>query len=196
MMANFQLISTPDQLTPICPLLAGQRAIGVDTETTSLDPLAARVRLLQLSTPGMVYILDLFQVSTSALAPIKEILEAERPVKALHNAKFDAKMLRHHFGIELTALFDTMLASQLVSAGDVNQRHGLSDLAVRYVGQRMEKTLRASDWSGPLSEAMLDYAADDGSGRHLSGPSGLGTVGGSLRSQGLPVGSRSQTSPG
>lgn len=161
MMASFQLISTPDQLTAICPPLAGQRAIGVDTETTSLDPLVARVRLLQLSTPEMVYILDLFQIPPSVLAPIKEILEAERPVKVLHNAKFDAKMLRHHFGIELNALFDTMLASQLVSAGDANQRHGLSDLVSRYLGQHIEKTWRASDWSGPLSEAMLEYAAED-----------------------------------
>lgn len=160
-MTPFQLISAPDQLTAIGQLLAGQRAIGVDTETTHLDPLVARVRLLQLSTPEKVYLLDLFQIPPSALAPITAILEAERPVKVLHNAKFDAKMLRHHFGIELTALFDTMLASQLISAGDPNQRHGLSDLALKYLGQRMEKTVRASQWSGPLSQAMLEYAAQD-----------------------------------
>ncbi|MBI3951311.1 MAG: hypothetical protein HY314_12750 [Acidobacteria bacterium] len=160
-MINFQLVITSDQLSAVRQQLADQRAIGVDTETTSLDPFEARVRLLQLAAPEIVYIVDLFQIPKAAIAPIKELLEAERPVKVIHNAKFDAKMLRHHYGIELNAIFDTMLASQLVSAGDSNQRHGLSDLAWRYLGRRIEKSLRTSDWSGSLSQAMLEYAAED-----------------------------------
>jgi hypothetical protein len=33
------------------------------------------------------------------------------------NAKFDAKFIKHNFGVDLGGLFDTLLASQLVSAG-------------------------------------------------------------------------------
>jgi DNA polymerase I-like protein with 3'-5' exonuclease and polymerase domains len=160
-MTNYKLVTTPEQFSEVRQQLIGRRAIGVDTETTHLDPFMAQVRLLQLASPEMVYIVDLFQIPKTALTPMKELLEAERPVKVLHHAKFDAKMLRHHFGIELTAVFDTMLASQLVSAGDLTQRQGLTELTGRYLGRRIEKTLRTSDWAGALSQAMLEYAAED-----------------------------------
>lgn len=160
-MATYQLITGPSQIGTVRQQFTGQRVIGVDTETTSLDPYAGQVRLLQLATPETVYILDLFTIPSAALSPIKEVLEAEQPVKIFHNAKFDAKMLLHHFGIEVNHLFDTMLASQLVSAGDFNQRQGLADVALRLLDQRIDKGLQTSNWSRELTPAMLEYAAQD-----------------------------------
>jgi ribonuclease D len=52
-----------------------------------------------------------------ALSPLRELLAAPRPIKIAHNAKFDAKWVKHVLGVELGGLFDTMLASQIVSAG-------------------------------------------------------------------------------
>lgn len=160
-MRHYQLIETPEPLGEIAQRLSDQRAIGVDTETTGLDPFTSRVRLLQLASPEEVFILDLFHLPAAALAPIKRILETERPVKVLHHAKFDIKMLHHHFGIEIDPLFDTMLASQLISAGDLNQRQGLADLAERFLGRRLDKSLHHSQWAGSLTPAMLTYAAED-----------------------------------
>lgn len=157
----YQLLSTPAAVSEAIHHLSNQRAIAVDTETTHLDPFRARVRLLQLAMPERVYIIDLFQVPADALAPVKLLLEAERPIKILHHAKFDAKMLRHHFGIELNGLFDTMLAGQLISAGDVNQRHSLAELVAHYLGRQLDKSLRTSNWAGQLTPAMLNYAAQD-----------------------------------
>ena len=159
---TYELVSTGADLERISRELAAHPHIGVDTETTSLDPYRGRIRLLQLATPTKVYVLDLFELPPNALAPIKDVLQADRPVKVLHNAKFDAKMLLHHFGIELGRLFDTMLASQLIAAGDTSQKHSLVEVVRRYLGRTVDKTQRMSDWSQlQLTPAQLEYAAED-----------------------------------
>ena len=54
-----------------------------------------------------------------------------------------------------------MLASQLVSAGDIEERHGLNAIAARYLNEAVDKTERLSNWEFELSEAQLQYAARD-----------------------------------
>ena len=54
------------------------------------------------------------------------IYSPTRPkIKVAHNAKFDAKWVRHHLGTEVNGIFDTFLASQLIAAGDSDRRHSL-----------------------------------------------------------------------
>ncbi|MDQ3135014.1 MAG: DNA polymerase, partial [Acidobacteriota bacterium] len=57
--------------------------------------------------------------------------------------------------------FDTLLASQIVSAGNTEDRHSLAVVAERYLNQAIDKTEQVSDWGGELSEAQLSYAARD-----------------------------------
>src|SRR5829696_215189 len=73
--------------------------------------------------------------AAESLAPLRRLLAATRPVKIGHNLKFDAKWVLHHLGVELCGdfdsradhkheverggLFDTLLASQLVSAAQL-----------------------------------------------------------------------------
>ena len=58
-------------------------------------------------------------------------------------------------------MFDTLLASQLVGAGDIEERHGLETVASRYLNEAVDKSERLSDWNFELSEAQLQYAARD-----------------------------------
>jgi DNA polymerase-1 len=160
-MATYRVITQLAELDALRERLLAEPVLGVDTETTALDPYRGRIRLLQLATRDEVVILDLFALGRQALEALRPVLEGERPVKVVHNAKFDAKMLLHHAGIELGRLFDTMLASQLVAAGDMTKRHGLADVAERYLRQRVEKAAQVSDWSGELSPGQLEYAARD-----------------------------------
>ncbi|MCA1818182.1 MAG: hypothetical protein LC746_17705, partial [Acidobacteria bacterium] len=165
---DYKLISTAGELRAACDELARAEAVGFDTETTSLDPYEGRVRLAQLSSPtGAVWLVDLdrFAVGDAAeadaLAPLRGLLAAARPVKVAHNAKFDAKWVRHQLGVELGGVFDTMLASQLVSAGETEDRHGLATVVERYLNEEMDKAQQLSDWSGELSASQLEYAARD-----------------------------------
>ena len=132
MNTQYQLVKTPEELRHAVSELSNAQVIGLDTETTDLDPYLARLRLIQLATPDGVFIVDVNRfVDTDlkggdALAPLRRLLSSPRPIKIAHNAKFDAKFIKHNLGVDTIGLFDTLLASQLVSAGDIEERHGLN----------------------------------------------------------------------
>src|SRR5215510_11085870 len=161
---NYQLVKTADELRKAIETLTSQPVVGLDTETTDLDPFTSRLRLIQLATPDRVYIIDFDHFSNGnadALAPLRLLLATPRPIKIAHNAKFDAKFIKHNLGVDLVGLFDTLLASQLVGAGDIEERHGLETVASRYLNEAVDKSERLSNWSFELSEAQLEYAARD-----------------------------------
>src|SRR5687767_1089978 len=191
---DYKLVETAEELAAACERLARHAEVGFDTETTSLSPFAGRVRLVQLSAPGEpVHVFDLDRFtgdagdadaarrerarSSASLAPLRRLLAATLPVKVAHNAKFDAKWVRHYLGVELggdfdsraesreaverCGLFDTLLASQLISAGEQEDRHSLASVSERYLGLPVDKTQQVSDWGGALSSAQLEYAARD-----------------------------------
>src|SRR5919205_3013874 len=164
---NYQLIKNADELRKAIEILATQPVVGLDTETTDLDPFTSRLRLIQLATPDCVFIFDFDHFNngdaakSEALAPLRRLLAAPRPIKIAHNAKFDAKFIKHNLGVDLGGLFDTLLASQLVGAGDIEERHGLETVASRYLNEAVDKSERLSNWNFELSEAQLEYAARD-----------------------------------
>jgi DNA polymerase I-like protein with 3'-5' exonuclease and polymerase domains len=166
---DYKLITTAEDLRSTVEELKQHAIIGFDTETTDLDPYKGRVRLVQLAASDGVRIIDLDRFTDGdlkrgdALAPLRELLAAQRPVKIAHNAKFDAKWIKHTLGVELGGLFDTLLASQILSAGDTEERHSLEAVASRYLDETVDKAEQLSDWSGELSASQLEYAARDAS---------------------------------
>jgi DNA polymerase I len=194
---DYRLITTPEELRPAAEQLSQHAALGFDCETTALDPYdqkrGTRLRLVQLASPAGVYLFDLDRLvpgemdetraaqlrEAPALEPLRRLLAGQRPVKVAHNAKFDAKWVRHFLGVELCSeydsrsngdagetverggLFDTLLASQIISAGEQEDRHGLGVVVERYLDQTLDKSLQVSDWGGELSGGQLEYAARD-----------------------------------
>src|SRR5438128_7766294 len=166
MNTHYQLVTNGEELRRAVDDLSTKHAIGLDTETTDLDPYTARLRLIQLASPEGVHTVDLHRFNddmkrSEALASLRQMLAAPRPIKIAHNAKFDAKFIKHNLGVDIGGLFDTLLASQLVSAGDIEERHGLEAIAGRYLNEAVDKSERLSNWEFELSEAQLQYAARD-----------------------------------
>jgi DNA polymerase I-like protein with 3'-5' exonuclease and polymerase domains len=170
---GYQLITTPEQLRAAVEELSQHPVLGFDTETTDLDPYKGRLRLAQFATADGVRVIDLDCFAgddptkgdalkhNEALAPLRQLLSAPRPIKIAHNAKFDSKWVKLKLGVEVNGIFDTLLASQIVSAGDTEDRHGLDVVVARYLNETVDKAERLSDWSGELSESQLEYAARD-----------------------------------
>ncbi|MDN5696713.1 MAG: bifunctional 3'-5' exonuclease/DNA polymerase [Rubrobacter sp.] len=155
---TYSLITDRTGLERAAKTLREAESIGLDTETTALSPRDGRVRLLQLAAAGGTFIIDVFEAND--LSPLKEVLESG-PLKVLQNSKFDYAFLYAEHGIRLEPIFDTMLAAQLLGGGDQSASYALEALAERHLGRQLDKTEQSGDWTGPLSEEQLRYAAED-----------------------------------
>lgn len=163
------MITDAESLKEVCDEYKTEDVLGFDTETTALDPFEGEIRLVQFSNGKDTVVIDLKPFSKKGdlktmpeLAPLRELISAPRPIKIAHNAKFDAKWVSHHLGVELGGTFDTLLASQLIAAGDSDRRHNLAEVSRFFLGIEVDKTEQVSDWSADeLSHSQVEYAAKD-----------------------------------
>lgn len=165
----FRYVNSADGLKDALDDLRRADILGFDTETTELDPYRGELRLVQLSDGKNSHVIDLRAFASNGslhgneqLAPLCDLLSDPARTKIAHNAKFDAKWVRHHLGCEVNGIFDTYLASQLIAAGDTDRRHSLADAAQYFCGIELDKSMQVSDWSAAeLSHQQLEYAARD-----------------------------------
>jgi len=157
--ADYELIVDEQRLAEVVDVLVGIEEVAVDTETTGLDPFTERLLLVQVATRERAYIVDATKVD---LKPLRRILEDDRTLKLLQNAKFDYKMLAQQTGIRIRNMYDTMLAERVLTAG-VSREIGLAALSKKYLGVAMDKSVRSSfiGSKGDFTEEQLGYAAND-----------------------------------
>ena len=156
--------------------LRGATLFAFDTETTSLDYMAAEVVGVSFSVEaGAAAYVPLAhdypgapdQLNREAvLDALKPLLEDESVAKVGQHLKYDANVLANH-GITLRGIHDdTMLESYVLDAA--GSRHDLDTLALKYLGQR---TIHFEDIAGkgvkqltfnqvPIEQAA-PYAAED-----------------------------------
>lgn len=155
-------ITTDAGLAAAVAALVGRPAVGLDSETTGLDPRVDRLRLVQIGLPDRAYVVDTWQVGD--LSPLARLLADPAVRKVGQNLKFDLGFWRQRGMVEAAALYDTMLASQLLSCGEDGATHNLAALARRHLALALDKREQRSDWSQPdLSESQVAYAALDAS---------------------------------
>jgi DNA polymerase I-like protein with 3'-5' exonuclease and polymerase domains len=161
----FAVVTDPADLTAVGSAVEESARVGLDLETTGLDPRTDRVRLIALSVDTadggrFSYLIDCQAVDPT---PLWEPLAASEIVG--HNLQFDLQFLGQ-IGFSPGRVRDTMLLSQVLHAaghtrGKAPIRHGLKDCCLRELGVTLEKELQTSDWTGTLSTAQLEYAAAD-----------------------------------
>jgi DNA polymerase I-like protein with 3'-5' exonuclease and polymerase domains len=165
----FQLVKDAEGIKNAYEALRTEEYLGFDTETTELDPYEGNIRLVQFSNGKSTYVIDLKPFADRGdikqmpeLEPLRALLRAPKPIKIAHNAKFDVKWICHHLGVEVNGIFDTLLASQLIAAGDQDRRHNLAEVANFFLGVELDKSEQVSDWStDELSQSQIQYAAKD-----------------------------------
>jgi DNA polymerase-1 len=148
------VVTSSQEAAALRAALEGEAWLGLDLETTALDPLAGEVRLLAVATATHCFVVDLFRVDPRPIWPWLQ----ERTL-VIHNAVFDVAFLRRR-GLEPTGrIIDTMVLDQLLRGE--GQPRGLAELAAECLGLALDKSLQKSDWSGELSPAQLRYAGRD-----------------------------------
>ena len=138
---EYETILGEDQLAAWLARIDGAELVAVDTETTSLDPLVARLVGISLSVePSSAAYLPLAHRYAGApeqlpfdatLARVKTWLEDASKAKVAQNAKYDLHVLANH-GIQMRGVrHDTLLESYVLES---HRSHDLDSLAQRHLG--------------------------------------------------------------
>lgn len=139
MEVDYQVVDTPEKLDKLLDQLGKQTLISFDTETTAVSPRLAKLVGYALSfAEGKAYYLPVRGPAGDNLLDeelvaekLKTVLENPAIAKVGQNLKYDIVVLRGQ-GIELRGIvFDTMVASYLLEAGE--RTHNLDELAKRYL---------------------------------------------------------------
>ena len=157
-----EIINTQAKLDALAAdlLNAGSRGWGFDTETTGLDPHVDRVTLIQIGDREKQYVIDVRKVSVE---PLRPFFEREDIYKVGVNLKFDYKMMKTSFGIELEGMRDLMLGEKIFHNGRKSRGFSYRDITLNRLNVEIDKTLQKSfiNHTGDYSEEQLKYAAVD-----------------------------------
>jgi len=172
---NYETILTNDQLDLWLAKLQSAPLVCFDTETTSLDPMTAKIVGLSFSVEsGSAAYLplkhDYFDAPeqlnfAETLAKIKPVLENPFIKKVGQNLKYDQHVLANH-DIKLNGIaHDTLLQSYVFES---HKSHGMDDLSERHLGI---KTIKFEEVAGKGAkqvgfnqvtvETAAEYAAED-----------------------------------
>jgi DNA polymerase-1 len=132
---KYELVDDEKKLAALIGKLEKADEFAVDTETTSLDAIRAKLVGASFSTKAKLgWYVPAALVNSSP--ELKKILESAKHKKIGHNIKYDLLSLQNA-DINLSGLyFDTMLASSLLNAG--SRQHGLDVLAFNELGYQMQ----------------------------------------------------------
>ena len=151
--------------------LAQHQVLGLDIETTCLDPREGRIRTIQLGylvddAKPVCYVIDLWAIP-DGLTVLADLFDGSHTLVG-QNLNFESKWLEHHGGIQLQMpLLDTMVADRLLHLGDPQfpSYRGLADLCEAYLKVSLDKSLQAGGWDvdppGQLKPEKAHYAALD-----------------------------------
>ncbi|MDY6974372.1 MAG: 5'-3' exonuclease H3TH domain-containing protein, partial [Thermodesulfobacteriota bacterium] len=142
---SYSLCLSKEALTDLVRQIRESGFVSIDTETTSRNPLLAKLVGISFSCKGFeAYYLPLAHsylgapsqlTWAEALEVLKDVMEDERIQKVGQNIKYDSEVLRQH-GVTLKGIhFDTMIASYVINPG--LRQHNLDYLAQHYLNHKM-----------------------------------------------------------
>lgn len=153
---SYVYLDTADETDRFLKSIVSADAVALDTEGASFHRFVDRIYLLQISTRDRTAIIDPLAIGVPTR--LGALLEDKRVEVIIHDADYDLRLLRQDYAWQVRHIFDTRVAAQLLGI----RAFGLAALLDRYFGLKLDKKHQRADWSmRPLTEGMLDYAAQD-----------------------------------
>lgn len=135
--------------------LDGLEEICLDTETTGFDPHTEQLHCVQLGNRERQYVIDVCSVD---IGLFKNLLTNRLIIG--HNISFDLKFL-YKRGIYPPRIYDTFIVERVLYCGLPMVRGGLEFVTERYLGYKLDKSVRTDINKEGLSTRVIKYAADD-----------------------------------
>lgn len=187
---KLELITTKERFMEYLEKIKENKIVAVDTETTGLDIFNIRIVGLCLYTPDMpsVYvpiyhtdvngnILEECMDEQFVADSFRAIIEDDTIKTIYHNAKYDLKVLKHLWKIDIDSsnvYWDTMIGAYILNEnerafkkGDSRSGYGLKPLHNKYIMKGTDTSKDYGDYFGktsfnyvPLDVALI-YAAND-----------------------------------
>jgi hypothetical protein len=150
---NFQLNQAKENLKT-------ESVIALDIETydySNKEPFG-KIRLIQVATEKEVFVFDLHKVDFPKF--LADIFKDSQVVKIMHHGIFDMSHLIKYFDCSFENTFCTAIASRILSSG-LSVKNSLKASCKRFLDVDIDKEEQLSDWGCELTQAQLEYAAED-----------------------------------
>lgn len=152
-----EFIDTEEALAAFCDAIKDADWIALDTEFIREKTYYPKLCLIQIGVPDRAACID--PLAIQSLDPVYDLLMDTSIDKVLHACSQDLEIFVHQKGQVPGPIFDTQLAAPLLGLAE---QIGYGNAVKELLGVQLEKTQSRTDWSKrPLSEAQLEYAADD-----------------------------------
>ncbi|HEY8610158.1 MAG TPA: ribonuclease D [Roseomonas sp.] len=152
------LITTTEELVPLCERLRQEPFVTVDTEFMRERTYWPELCVVQLGGSRDTAVVDAMAPGLD-LSPLGALLADEEVVKVFHACRQDVEIFLLRFGQTPQPMFDTQIAAMVAGFGD---QASYDSLARALANAQIDKAHRFSDWSArPLSPAQIAYAAAD-----------------------------------
>ena len=152
-----ELIESPAALAALCDELKNQSCIAVDTEFARERSYFPHIGLIQIAGDNLIACIDPLAFDVHPL--LSDLLLNRTITKVFHACLQDLEVLDLTLGGRSCPVFDTQLANALM-----NEDHQISyaNLVNKELQIQLPKSQTRTDWlQRPLTQAQLEYAADD-----------------------------------
>ena len=154
---TIEYIDKPEQLEDLCNRVKQAPWIAVDTEFLREKTYYPVFCLLQIATPDWVVCVD--PIALPDLSALFDVINDPAIVKVLHSCRQDLEIFYKLTGEVTYPLFDTQIAAPLLG---FQENPGYAMLVSSLLNVNLSKAHTRTDWTiRPLSEAQIQYAADD-----------------------------------
>lgn len=135
--------------------------VGLDVESSGLDPFNDRWLLMQVSIGETVFVFDIVGLKNHMTFVAQALLDSDALCVG-HNIKFDIKVIKANTGVGIENVFDTMIGDGVANTGLGRPFVSLQSLLFKHLDIVMEKDVR-EDFIGAtiVTQEMYLYAAKD-----------------------------------
>jgi len=154
---TIEYIDKPEQLIDLCNRIEQAPWIALDTEFLREKTYYPVFCLLQIATPDWVVCVD--PIAIKDLSELFDVINNPEITKVLHSCRQDLEIFYQITGKVTAPVFDTQIAAPLLG---FQENPGYAMLVSNFLNVNLSKAHTRTDWSvRPLSEAQVQYAADD-----------------------------------